>query len=143
MEEIDLSSRNSFLDETDRISVIPSTIRKDIEDRFNKSTVNKKYVFPRTKKISHEVVKSESLLLEEKLSRLIFKRQKSNSSLFITNQSFTKLPELRKKITIKVATKNAVSNINLNSSCVFSSKNNNWRLKEIDLSRKKRKIKVK
>ena len=143
MEDIDLSSRNSFLNETDRISVITSSIRKEIDDRFCKSRVNKKYVFPRTKKNSREIVKSESVLLQEKLTRLFVKRQKSNSSVFISNQSFTKLPELRKKITMKMTTKNIASNNNLNSSLVFDSKSNNWSLKEIGLSRKKRKIKVK
>ena len=135
MEEIDLSSRNSFLNSTDRNSCIPSDIREEIEYRYSNSIVNKKYVFPRTMENSHEIKKNNSCLLDKKLKRLVIKRQKTGSFNLSSNQSLNKLPEIN-KINLRLSSNNRIEKKNMNSSCYLSIKLQGLKPLAMNLSKK-------
>ena len=92
------STHNSFLIEIDNNSDIDENIRCEINTRFNKSTVNATYKFPR---ISYQPFPSISLqqkfLLKEPTNKKVFKRISRGPIQLI---SHTPKPSLNKSIKI-------------------------------------------
>ena len=143
MEERDQSSRNSFLNSTDRNSCIPSEIRREIDLRYNNSVVNKKYIFPRTKGYSHDIMKNDSCLLDKKITRLVIKRQKTVSSVLTVNQSLTRLPDIKKKISLRLSSNSKTNTKSLTSSCHLTLKKKEFKTRVINLSKKRIELKIK
>jgi hypothetical protein len=142
MEEIDLSSRNSFLNETKRNEDISSDIRREIDHRFNNSSVNKNYIFPRTKEYSKDFLKHDCILVKKKLKRLVLKKDQSLASVYQNSQPFLRLPEIRQKIRMKSCFKNSTQS--LSSSYVFAPKAlNDCQPRKISLSKKSFKLRIK
>lgn len=137
MEEIDLSSRNSFLNSTDRNSCIPSDIRNEIDNKYNNSIVNKNYIFPRTKAESQEIMKNDSCLLDKKLKRLVIKRQKTGSFNLPVIQSLNKLPDIKRKINLSINSKKRIDRKFLNASCHSSVKLKEIKPRVVNLSKKR------
>ena len=143
MEETGQSSRNSFLNSTDRNSCIPSEVRKEIDLRYNNSVVNKKYIFPRSKGCSQEIIKNDSCLLDKKITRLVITRQKTVSSVVTVNQSLMRLPDIKQKISLRFSSKNKNKAKNLTYSCQLIAKQKEFKTRVINLSKKRIELKIK
>ena len=91
MERKRFKSDNSFLQETERISDISSTIREEIEDRFNKSLTNKNYIFPRV--LPNKQTKPRRIRLSQSSEKLLNIRKMFQS--LTLNNSRVQLPLFR------------------------------------------------
>ena len=102
MADIDNSSNNSFLEETDHNSNINSCVRREIELRYSQSTINKIYKFPR----DYSLGKKRSLITLKEGYSLKNKANKNtrNSSTVLNKSPYNiKLPKLRDTIKFKTS----------------------------------------
>lgn len=145
MEEMQSSSRNSFLNEIDRNLNITSDIRREIEKRYNSSQVNKTYKFPRVFLETNPTGSNTTLIMYKKRPTLAPKINQSMTSIYLSNQLTRKLPDLSRRITMKNRSQKQLDyNNNLSSSYVLAPPSDlKVRKKLISLSTKSFKFRVK